>query len=576
MFGSKIFEILTLRDGSWTIEATATSQEVAREDAVKLLNRPNVFGVRVIKESQKSISQLGPDDFLFEKLKPKTQDKIFIHDIDDAPLCDRAEDLLAKSGRVTINRLFRAYLDKNNLTATEVMHSAKEMKRLMDEGTLISSAVAKAAIWQAKKLEDSSTNERRDELFDFINNLNSKARAATESKLPRIRDAGFNETYDLINSAATGEDAEYLARVAIATELVDNRSYFGKLGQTMEWASSIENEEAYLPLDFYVSDILNNAEIIQDLIGNQSDMGSALVTLICLAEGEPLAEEMPEDLSPEHPEFAGFELNRLIADGKLPDSQSVLLDRVRRQLEGINPLSKGDREEEREVFHGLLDKLIPDINIIGGAAMAEAVTARQSSIINKGGNKGMKEATASVLPSLRGPDRKTGYLLALLESDIGQDLLRTDIDGLLDSILVDPQTVNHMVREKIPPNKKMEKLTAISGRISASNLPDERKHVLTSRLDDLLASYIVDGKILEKLDNPERPLHVRAFMLVSMVQPETLPRGKASELAREIIVKHLKRPNFEDELVAQIPNPDDKGRILRQFHEKLHRSGFFG
>ena len=65
-------------------------------------------------------------------------------------------------------------------------------------------------------------------------------------------------------------------------------------------------------------------------------------------------------------------------------------------------------------------------------------------------------------------------------------------------------------------------------------------------------------------------------MLVSMVQPEMLPKGKASNLAREIIVNHLKRPNFESELVSQIPDPKEQANTLRKFHEQLHRCGFFG
>lgn len=575
--GSKTFEILTLRDGRWSIQATATSQKTAQEEAAKLLSRKDVEGVRVVQESNKSFDKLKPEDILFEKLRPKSEGKVFVQDIDDAPVCHGAGGLFSRSGRITINRLFRTYLDKNDLTATEVMHSAREMKRLLDEGTLVSSAVAKAATFQARKIEGSSTNERRDTLYEFINEIDAQARAVANRKLPRIRDVGFNDAIGEVQAAANG-DAGYLARVVIANELLDTRSYFGKLGQTMEWAAGLANEEHLEPLDIFTSDILNNTDVIRELIGDQRDLGSALVTMICLSEGETLDEddaEPVEDLDPEHADFPNFKLRKLIAEGKLPESRSVLHDRIRRQLEGINPLSRGDREEEREVFHGLLEKLIPDINIVGGPEMAEAVTARQSTIINKGGHKGMKEAAASVLPTLADPARKTGYLLSLMESRIGREVLRDDIESLLDSFLVNSRNVNQLVREKLPPNKKMAKITSIYNHINNSGLPDERKARLTSRLDELLASYIVDGKILEKVDNPDRPLHIRAFMLVSMVQPETLPRGKAQKLAREIIVKHLKRPNFETELVAQIADPKEQAITLRRFHQRLQRSGFY-
>lgn len=572
------FEILTMRGGRWSIEATAPTEEAAREEATKMLARPNTQGVRVIKESNKSISALKPEDFLFEKLRASSDDKIFVHDIDAAPMCNSPEDLMVGPGRLTLNKLFRSYLDKKDITATEVMHAPRELKRLMDEGTLLMSAVGKASTLQSRGTGGAGTAERRDALFDFANQISAKGQAAVAKKLPRIRDVGFEDALARAREAADEGDEAYMERFIITSDLVENRSYVGKLGQTMEWAHNSTSDEALGALDVFVSDILNNADVLRELLGSQRDLGTALVTMICFAEGEPIGEEeeLPEAVAPDHPKFANVELNRLIAEGKLPESKAVIVDRIRRQLEGLSPLSRGDREEEREVFVGLLEKLIPDGEIIGGPQMAQAITARQSTIINKGGQKGMREATAAMMPSLRDPARKTGYLLSLMESEVGQEVLKADIDGLLDSMLLESETVNHIVRDKLPPNKKMEKVTSIFNHIKASHLPEDRKKRLTERLDELLAAYIVNGKILDKLNNPEKPLHIRAFMLVNMVQPEMLPRGKASALARDIILQHLRRPNFEDEMVAGIPDPDEKESTLRLFHQKLRRSGFFG
>jgi len=573
--GGETFEILALRAGRWTIEATATSLDSARTEAVRIQNRAEVHGVRVIKESKKALEKLGPEDFLFEKLKVRNEGKVFVQPILDAQLCEALDELFVLPGRLTINQLMRSYLDKNDITATELMHSAKEMKRLLDEGTLINSAAAKVATIHAKKTGE-EVNQRRDLIYDFIRDMNARAKAAADRKLPRLRDGGFRAVFESVYAGADPADAEYLMRVVVANELIDTRNYFGKLAMLLEWAGESETDESDRVLDVFISDTLCNADVLRELLGHHRDLASALVALICFASGEPLDEERPENLEPEHPRFVAFELSRLIAEARLPDSQAILFDRVKRQLEGLNPLSRGDREEEREVFVGLLNKLIPDIELVGGPPMAEAVTTRQSMIINKGGQKGLKEAAASMLPSLADPARKTGYLLALLDCELGQNLLREDIDEYLESLLVAPPTINHIIKDKLPPNLKMRKITTIYHHIDKSSLPEDHKEKLKTRLDDLLASYIVDGKILDKLDNPERPLHVRARMLVSMVQPEMLPNGRASSLARAIIIKHLRRPNFETEMVADIPDPAEKAQVLRQFHEQLHRCGFFG
>lgn len=580
MFGGKTFEILALREGRWIIEATAKHQEIAQAEAGKILSQAGVQGVRVIKEAKGSIDRLKPEDILFEKMKPKTEEKVFIQDVDDAPVCHAPSALYVGEARATINRLFRNYLDKNNLTASEVMHAPRELKRLLDEGTLLFSAVGKVSTFQVRKMEDTTVNQRRDVLFDFINKIQARANNAAEQRLPRIRVEGFNEVLDGIIASAPQDHIPYLIRYAMTVELVENRSFLGKFGQLMEWGWRAQTPQALEAIDIFVSDTLYNVDVLRDMIGNPRELGTALVTLLCVAEGRPLVEdeevEEPVELTPEHQDFPNTTFIRLIAAGKLPESKAVLVDRVRRQLEGLSPLTRGDREEEREVFVGLLDKLIPDIEIIGGPSMAQAMTARQSTIINKGGNKGMREAAETMLPALHDPGRATGYLLAMMDSEIGQTVLRNDLETLLDKLLIHSQTINHLVRDKLPPNKKMAKVTSIYHHIQKSNLPEQRKAALTERLDELLVSYITDGKILDKLDNPEKPLHVRAFMLVSMVQPEMLPKGKASNLARNIIVGHLRRPNFEDELVAGIPDPTEKAKTLRKFHEQLHRCGFFG
>ena len=99
----------------------------------------------------------------------------------------------------------------------------------------------------------------------------------------------------------------------------------------------------------------------------------------------------------------------------------------------------------------------------------------------------------------------------------------------------------------------METITTVYRKIQKSGLDDGFKARIGGRLDDLLAHYIEDDRILERIDDPSRPLHIRAFMLLSMCTPEMLPEGKASQLARKIIIKHLRRPNFETELVANVP-----------------------
>lgn len=570
------FEILTLRDGSWQIEAVAVKKDEAESIGKQMLNRPGVTGVKVVKETGRSIDQIKAKDVIFERLKAAGggSDKIFVNEIDEAPECESPADMMGTDGRMTVNRLFRGYLDKNNITASEVMHSYKELKRAMDADTLVPSAIAKVAQLQAKDGEASS-NERRDLLFGFVQEITERARKAEAKKLPRIREKGFDAAFSQLGDMAEGDDFDYLLRVTVTRELLDNRNWWGKLVQTVEWADPAEDARALGALDGFLSDTLANNTVIQDLLGQQEDLGAALMSMIDLGAGG-LDIGAPEDHPDESVEKTAAQLNRLLGDGKMPDSQVMLMDRIRRQLQGKGALAKGQEDGERDRFKNILDRLVSRDDILGGPDMAEAVTERQSRILNKGGVAGLKEATGRVIPALGEPARKASYLLSLHESKMGQGDLAEEIQDHLNTLFMRPDSVHRIVKDDLPPNRKMEQVTSAFYRIKNSGLSESRKEQLTSRLDELLASYIVDGKILQKIDNPDRPLHIRAFMLVNMCQPEMLPEGKASGLARKIIIDSLKQPNFENELVSQIEGTEEKGRVLRQFHEQLHRCGFFG
>ena len=81
------FEILTLHDTTWQIDATVTKKAEAEEVANQMLSEPGVTGVRIVLDNvliAKSIDQLEDEDIIFEKLKEAGQEKIFINDIDEA------------------------------------------------------------------------------------------------------------------------------------------------------------------------------------------------------------------------------------------------------------------------------------------------------------------------------------------------------------------------------------------------------------------------------------------------------------------------------------------------------------
>ena len=567
------FEILALHGDTWQIDATVNKKSEIEEVASQILGESGVGGVRVVHDSiliEKSINDLEEEDFVFEKIKDAVQEKIFVGEIDTAPKCEVADDLLKPDALTTLNRLFRKYLDKNNITAMEVIHNGKEIKRLNDADTLVPSAVGKVAKIQSEN-SDASSNERRDILFEFMQEITNKANQAEERGLPAIKKTSFTEAISELKKTASEGELQYLLNVIIAKELIDTRSYWGKLLQTIRWASDLDDPGVEAALDRFVADILANNSVIQDLLGDQLDLGSAVIEMLDLGSGSLETGELDE-LQEEGMEWTKAKLNQIMARPSFKISQLILLERAEQQIAVSGKLSKEGETGEQERFKSILDRVITKDEVLGGAQMAEALTERQTRLINKGGLTGLKEAINTLIPSLRSPARKIALLLSLATSKMAEDKLEQFIQEHIETLLIKPSSISGIVSPDLPPNRKMEQITSSFYQIENSQLEQALKDKITARLDDILASYLEESKIIEKIDNPSRPMHLRAMMLVGMCQSEMLPRGKASNIARDVITKHLKKPDFNTELVAQVDEAE-KDNVIARFQSQLKRAG---
>ena len=155
---------------------------------------------------------------------------------------------------------------------------------------------------------------------------------------------------------------------------------------------------------------------------------------------------------------------------------------------------------------------------------------------------------------------------------MAEEKLEEFIQEHIETLLIKPSAINGMVSSDLPPNRKMEQITSSFYQVEKSQLDQELKDKITAKLDEILASYLEESKIIEKIDNPSRPMHLRAMMLVGMCQSEMLPKGKASNIARGVITEHLKKPDFNKELVAQVEEAE-KEKVIARFQSQLKRAG---
>jgi hypothetical protein len=527
--------------------------------ADNLLSKSSYTAVRVVRDFARQ-DGLHSETVLVEKTKTLDKKEVSTATVNDAPICTELADAYGLSSRMTIGRVFRAYLDEALITPTELLHHAREMKRLGDKGTLLMNAVDQISALQAPGGGEEAKT-RRDFLHRSWDQLYDRARKAASEKVAKA--LTFAEI--MARAGKTSEDKLYQARVLMAEQLLELRGWAAKLDKVLRWAAE-EEAAAHLPLlDGVIADLLIPAEMIQDLLGFQPNLSSALIRMCNLAEGKAEAADQSSET------FAT--LNKLLAAGKLPETQEVLFNRVYRELKSVNALSRNEPSQEYEAFLRVLNRLITTSDVTGGPLMAEALTHRFVRNQSVGGQAGLQNAIDDLAADL-GRCRGIVYLMSVVQAPRIAEKFKDHILRKL-GYFIDDSGVDDWVPAKLSPPERMTALTSCHRAISLDkNLPEKLRTDLANAADTVLVAYLEQSGVIEKIDKPEDPLAFRALRLVKFCGSGVLIKGKSLALAQKRVLGHLRQPNFEEKFLSSIPDKGQAEKHLREFHKLLVESGF--
>ncbi|MBF0395123.1 MAG: hypothetical protein HQL38_20810, partial [Alphaproteobacteria bacterium] len=531
------FEVQVLRDKHWTIAEVKTSEEQAKAFADDLLQKGNHEAVRVVRDYQR-MDGLHTETVILEKTADSKKTDLNVAAVTESPVCRELADFYALESRLVIGRLFRSYLDEAILTPTEILHTAKELKRLGDKDRLLFSGIDIVATLQQR----ATGEDRRDFLQKAWDKIVARARDA-ESRLPA------DKAFAAILKAVPGEpgfDTDFRRNVLIARHLMEARSWVGKLDLLLGWAAEPEAAKAMHLIDGVVAELMLPAQMIQDLLGFQSNLGAALLTILDLADGKAGAAKWAPG--------AYEALNRLFAENRLPQSRDVLLTRVIREMRGTNALSRNEPKQEFEWFHKMLHRTVDHARVLGGGAMAEALVQRYVRMFNLTDGKVAADAMQGLFMTLTDGCRRVQLTLALAESPLAA-VLGDELPEALTAQVRSGRTIDWWVPVRVPPRDRMTAMTAVhKSVISSAAFAEPLRTDLGNRIDEALARYLLDEEVIEKIDKADDPLALRAIRLVKFCGSGVLIDGKSLDLARQRVIGHLRQSQFEQRFLASVPD----------------------
>jgi len=577
------YEVQLFQNDRWQVADCLASEEDARAAAQRLFQNPACAGYRVVRD------RLRPDgthDELVLQVEYRALRKpLTIAAIDDAPACGETRDLYRPESRQTINRLFRSYFDQRVLTPTEVLHDHRELKRLLDHGTLVSAAVGRVATLQAAAGAapapggGNDARARRQHLEAMLAEALARTKGVAARRLPDLAQTPLSELRPLLLGKVPEAELEFLSLAALAQALTSRTSWLSKLEFLLERIELVLEPDPTVALfDGVIAELVGIPAVIQELLGAQPSLARALRLLVALSRGTLGAEsESAEGGSglrtpPLHP--LAPRLNAVLAGSGLPLTAAALLELVRRQLAGAQPLNRGaDPLAEKAAFDQLAHYLTRPEGMTGGPPMAEALLARFGRFLEAGGATGRRQAIAGILLRYRSPRDQLRFLLALAASDTGRQH-SADVAEQLERVL-NPNTDSAVFFD---PRQPAEDNLRDGSHLYRLALASPLEHGAGARcaelIDGLLCEYIRRFRVIEQIDTPEAHLRRRANSLIALCCPELLGAPRSLELVRRRVIAHLRQPAFEEKYVDDIAEPAEQAHHLRELFRLLTGAGF--
>jgi hypothetical protein len=453
------YEVMSQRDGRWVIDCHVATEVDALARAEELYADESVAAVRVMR------AHFGGTGGSFEtqilqrvrEAKRGQAPLRLAAAPDEDTWCETLADFYGPSSRYAMARLLRNFLDRYQITPTELLHNHRWIKLLDNQESLLPSAIQRMAALQAeqRKLD---RRVRTDAIDKFVNEATNKARDALASRAaPRLGDGGLPALVEAINERVK-EPAEHAfwQRHAIARAFEDMNAFAAKFERTMSW-TGIDLPPVMLPLiDELCAGFMGAASMLKDTLGNQPHLGAALNALADLASGHP--DPTLAGAPPGFPAFAA-----LMSKAAMPETRSVLYDRLQRELATDKPLSREPQQTQRRQFEALMDKLTDSSGIFaGGPAMVTILAKRSRRFDIVGGVEDIRLTAATPMARIEEVLAAEKNLLGRRQQQGVGTYLRDAIDKL-DGVAT-------------------AELIALRTRLSETGLPEAMKKALATRI----------------------------------------------------------------------------------------------
>ena len=428
--------------------------------------------------------------------------------------CLTPDDLSNAAARDTIRRVLDNWLERQQVTPMELLHRPDLVEMLETGGTEMQHAVQKVAVASAKE-GDSSVHAYVKQLNELVGKALTRVyQDGRAGKLPKFP---ASKSFKDVVSEIYAQPSAYRLRAAMSDRLGEARSYSDKIKLLLDFSDDLPDdanaaESALTEIDGFLSEALAFESGLSGLVGSTNDLGDEIQRLADIFTGKP-----DSDTLASAPAIAR-RLAIKLAAGDLEWSKSAIAQRILSQLRKPRRMKPDNVAVEVQLARALAQQLImaqgPDLP---AQALQDAFSQRSSRLLTP-------ETIGDYLEDCPDAGVEIDYLLTLEENLVGAQNKRK-LAGYIRGALGAHKTETWFVRGKGAPTDRLAALVACQTRVLAGNFPPEDEGELLNAFGALGVKILDDTRLLDRVENGDRPALDRATALLRLATTGVLPKG---------------------------------------------------
>jgi len=470
----------------------------------------------------------------------------------EASYCTAVEDFFSPAARDVIGRYLASFLYQLIITPTELVYSAKHLKRLNDAGRVLMNVVDKVATLQARR-KNENAGKRIKDLHDLVGKLTRKLWDEDKEKpVPTIKPEAFADAVARMPEA----ERAYGGGRLLSEYLSQFKVWKDKIAALVRLLELCRGKDAFALVEPQLAETLKSEPALDQLLGIPECLEPRCRDLIDLWKGTWQARDTADAVVEK--------LNALILSGEAPSLKPAVEFALLRALAGKTVLRSAEPDREMVAVFDLFRALWQGQSLIGGARTLAMLEKRQSRVVTK-------EAITDLLRERKVLADRLHYLMGLSALAVG-GANRATLKTFIDHYFADRDFVPRIVGGQEPPVPKMQTLTQLHHAIKASWLADGDKAAHMAQVEAAQADLMRRSRLFEQIEKKGGGPAQKVLTLLDLHRKGSFLEGGNTDTVKRIVQAYMQDPQFLSEYLGGSEG-EERGRKIQLLSRTLATLG---